>query len=483
MSTSLNIDSSTLLVDGQWRAGDGAFDVLDPATLDVVGEAAEAGPDAAADALEAACRAFPRWRATDAEARGELIRRGASRIRARLDELALLMSVENGKPIREARGEVLSSARMLEWAAEEGRRANGRITPAGARGPGLVLLAPVGPVLAITPWNFPGSMLVRKVGLALAAGCPIIVKPAEQTPLIAAELVRLIAEDLPPGVLQLLTTSRPGDLSKPLLADPRLRKLSFTGSTEVGLRLLQSTSTFLRRASLEMGGHSPAIVFADADVATAAQDVVNTKFANSGQSCISINRLFVDRAIHDDFLDAVQEKVRGLRVGLGRDEATDIGPLIDSTSMDKVERHVRDAVDKGATATVGGTRWQGDDPALRGAFFEPTVLTGVDETMQVDSEETFGPVLPVYVFDEEDEVVARANSTHYGLAAYVWTSDVQRSWRVMDALDFGIIGVNEPFPVRPELPFGGMKNSGLEREGGSEGIGAYLEPKAVSLHL
>ncbi|MGH3242700.1 MAG: aldehyde dehydrogenase family protein, partial [Spirillospora sp.] len=349
----------------------------------------------------------------------------------------------------------------------------------------MVLRTPVGPALAITPWNFPASMLVRKVGLALAAGCPVIVKPAEQTPLIGTELVRIINEAgaLPPGVLQSLTTTRPAEVAGALLADRRLRKVSFTGSTEVGLSLLASTRDHLRRTSLEMGGHSPAIVLDDADLPAAAAAAAAAKFANAGQSCIAINRLYVHGSVHEEFLALLLEKVAALRLGHGSAEGTTTGPLIDFAGLDKVERHVADAVKRGATVAAGGRRWVPDDDALTGAFYEPTVLTGADDTMLISSEETFGPVLPVYTFDTDEEAVERANTTDYGLAAYVFGSGLARVWRTVDRLNFGVVAVNEAFPVRPELPFGGMKNSGLEREGGSEGIEAYLETKSVAFRL
>lgn len=476
--------AATLLINGEWRGAATNFDVLDPATLRVIGQAADARPEDALQALDAAAKAFGTWRSVSAEERSGYLRAAAAAIRADTESLAALLTSENGKPLGEAHGEITGSARMLEWAAEEGRRADGRVTPAGPGGPGLVMRAPVGPTLAITPWNFPASMLMRKVGLALAAGCPVIAKPAEQTPLIATELIRIVNETgLPVGVLQSITTSRPGELVGALLADGRLRKVSFTGSTDVGLGLLRATEGRLRRTSLEMGGHSPAIVYDDADLAVAAAGVAAAKFANAGQSCIAINRLYIHRSVHEEFLSRLQEKVSALRIGHGASEGTTIGPLIDFGSLDKVERHVEDAVKRGATVAAGGNRWTPHAPELTGAFFEPTVLTGVDDTMLVTSEETFGPVLPVYAFDFDDDAVERANSTEYGLAAYVFARDLGRVWRTLERLDFGVIGVNEPFPVRPELPFGGMKNSGQEREGGSEGIDAYLETKAVSVRL
>ncbi|WP_409465295.1 aldehyde dehydrogenase family protein [Amycolatopsis sp. GA6-003] len=474
--------AATLLIDGRWQSAPATFDVVDPASLAVLGQAADAGPGQARDALAAAARAARGWADTDPETRSGHLRAAAAGIRARQSELAALLSRENGKPLAEANGELAGAARMLEWAAEEGRRAYGRVTPANAAGPGLVLRAPVGPVLAITPWNFPASMLIRKVGLALAAGCPVLAKPAEQTPLIATALLEIVQDTgLPDGVLQSLTTTRPAELVGELLADRRLRKVSFTGSTEVGLGLLRQTGDILRRTSLEMGGHSPAIVFEDADLEAAAAGVVAGKFFNAGQSCTAVNRLYVHESVRDDLLSLIEKKTAALKVGRGDSEGTDVGPLIDEAGLAKVENQVADAVGKGARVLVGGRRWS--DSALPGHFFEPTVLADVTPDMLISHEETFGPVLAVSDFRTDDEAVELANSTDYGLAAYVFGTDLRRIWRTLDRLDFGVFGVNDPAPVRPELPFGGQKNSGQEREGGAEGIEAYTETKAVALRF
>ncbi|WP_031468970.1 NAD-dependent succinate-semialdehyde dehydrogenase [Sciscionella sediminilitoris] len=474
-------DSATLLIDGHWQSAPARFDVLDPASLEVIGTAADADAAQARAALDAAAAAFRGWADTDPETRGDHLRAAATEIRARRAELAALLSTENGKPLAEAAGELGSAARMLDWAAEEGRRAYGRVTPSTAAGPGLVLRSPVGPVLAITPWNFPASMLIRKVGLALAAGCPVIAKPAEQTPLIATALLGILQETgLPAGVLQSLTTARPAELTDALLADRRLRKLSFTGSTEVGLGLLRRTENTLRRMSLELGGHSPAIVFPDADLEAAAAGVVAAKFFNAGQSCIAVNRLYVHESVRDELLALIGKKTAALRVGRGDTGNTDIGPLIDEAGFAKVRRQVTDAVASGATVLTGG---EPAETGLRGHFFTPTVLADVTPEMLISREETFGPVLAVSTFSTEDEVIELANATEYGLAAYVFGTELRRIWRVLGRLEFGVFGVNDPAPVRPELPFGGQKNSGQEREGGSEGIEAYTETKAVALRF
>ncbi|MEE6309115.1 NAD-dependent succinate-semialdehyde dehydrogenase [Plantactinospora veratri] len=471
----------TLLIAGKWTTAETTFDVLDPATLDVVGRAADAGEAEARAAVDAAVGAYHAWRAEAAEARAGRLRAAVQAIRAHAEGLARLLSVENGKPYAEAHGEILRGAAMLEWGVEEGRRAYGRITPSSAHGPGVVLTSPVGPALLVTPWNFPASMLMRKIGLSLSVGSPVVAKPAEQTPLIAVAVTRLINEQLPPGVLNVLTTSRPAEVVNAVMDDPRIRKVSFTGSTEVGLSLARRPGAVLRRVSLEMGGHSPAIVFPDADLDSTVDNLMFAKFPNAGQSCISINRLFVHRSLLAELTGRLAERIGALRLGRGLDAGVTTGPLIDFAGLAKVERHVEDAVAKGATVLSGGGRWIPDDPRLRGAFHEPTLLTDVHEGMQIAHEETFGPVLPVYPFDDGEDVVARANDTTYGLAAYVFGADFNRLWDAMERLEFGVIGVNDAMPNRPELPFGGFKNSGQGREGGTEGIEDYVETKAIAI--
>ncbi len=473
---------STLLIDGEWQGADSTFDVTDPATGAVLGSAANGTPDQARRALDAAVAAFPAWKATPSETRAELLRAAAQGIRDHLEPLADLMSRENGKPVGEARGELLGSARTLDWSAEEGRRAYGIVPTPAAHGPSLVLKAPVGPTYAIAPWNFPASMYVRKIALALAAGCTIVTKPAALTPLIAIALTKIINDaGLPDGVLGMVTTTDSAGVSDAILGDDRLRKVTFTGSTRVGLGLADRTQGRLVRQSLELGGHSPAIVLADADLDAAAASIVAAKFANNGQSCTAINRVYVPRELQSRLVEAVVAKTAELRLGHGVTPGVTTGPLINQAALEKVERQLEDAVSRGARIEHGGKRWQPDSPELTGAFFEPTVITNVAADALISSEETFGPLLPIYPYDELSEAVAAANGLEYGLASYLFGRDMQALWQTMDALDFGVIGVNDPFPVRPELPFGGQKNSGVEREGGSEGIGAYLEPKAVSI--
>ncbi|RAJ59081.1 succinate-semialdehyde dehydrogenase/glutarate-semialdehyde dehydrogenase [Streptomyces sp. Amel2xB2] len=479
----VSTSEATLLVAGDWRHAERRYEVRSPATGETVGVADDAGTDDASAAVDAAAEAAEGWSALAPERRSAILRAAATAIRTDSDELALLLCRESGKPLGEARGELLSGAAAVEWAAEEGRRTDGRLVSLGGGRRGMVLKQPVGITVAVSPWNFPASMFLRKVALALAAGCTAVAKPAEQTPLIARALVeRFATAGCPGGVLNLLTTARPDSLVRTLLADPRVAKLSFTGSTEVGLTLLRRGDGLLKRVALELGGHAPAIVLEDADVEAAVAGVLASKFRNCGQSCIATNRLYVHDSLHDRFCAALLDAVAGLRVGPGTEEGVEVGPLIDEPALRKVEAQVADALGHGARALTGGRRLT--DGALgRGWFYAPTVLTGVAESALLAREEIFGPVLPVFSFTDEQDVLARADATDYGLAAYLYGTDVARMWRMAERLRFGVVGVNDPFPLAPELPFGGMKNSGLGREGGLEGIEGFLETKAVALHV
>lgn len=473
----------TLLIGGGWRHADARYDVRDPATGESIGEADDAGATDARAAVDAAAEAAAGWRAQPPEARSSVLRSAAAAIRADSGELALLLSRESGKPLGEARGELLSGAAAMDWAAEEGRRTDGRLVSIGGGRRGMVLKQPVGITVAISPWNFPASMFLRKLALALAAGCTTVAKPAEQTPLIARALVaRFVGAGCPGGVLNLLTTSRPEPLVRALLEDPRVAKLSFTGSTEVGLMLLRRGGGLLKRVALELGGHAPAIVLEDADLDAAVAGVVASKFRNCGQSCVATNRLYVHASLYDRFCAALLDEVGRLRVGPGTEEGVDVGPLIDESALRKLEAQVTDAVGQGARVLTGGARLTGGDLG-RGWFFGPTVLADVGDSALLARQEIFGPVLPVFSFADERDVLAKANATGYGLAAYLYGTDLVRMWRMAERLEFGVIGVNDPFPLAPELPFGGMKNSGLGREGGLEGIDGFLETKAVALNV
>jgi succinate-semialdehyde dehydrogenase/glutarate-semialdehyde dehydrogenase len=468
-------------VKGSWLETDASFAVHDPATGAAIGTAADAGPAVAVAAVEAADRAFPDWSGLVASERAAAMRRLSAALLTLVDDLADVIVAEQGKPRGQAVWEVRYATEWLDWYAEEARRAYGRVIPAAVPGKRLtVLRQAVGPVVAITPWNFPVAMIARKLAPALAAGCTMVVKPAEQTPLSAVKLFEAIdAAGLPPGVVNLVTSSDPEAIAPSLLEDPRVRKITFTGSTEVGKVLVRASATNLARVSLELGGHAPFVVFDDADLDAAVAGMLAAKFQVNAQSCLCPNRTYVQRDVLEDFTARLTGAVAELRVGRGDSEATDVGPLIDDRAHEKVRRHVEDALAQGATVTVGGGRLDGDDFSA-GYFFAPTVLTGCTDQMVIAREEPFGPVVPLFSFEDEAEVVARANDSRFGLAAYVYTRDLGRATRVSEALEYGLIGINDPRPASPVAPFGGFKESGLGREGGFEGLDEFLETKLVS---
>ncbi|MBX5437372.1 MAG: NAD-dependent succinate-semialdehyde dehydrogenase [Alicyclobacillaceae bacterium] len=474
-----------LYIGGRWVAAAGAevFPVHNPATGEVVGEVADARAADAVQAVTAAVEAFPAWAARPAKERSEVLRRAYDLMLAHRDELAELMTREQGKPLEEARGEVQYAADFVLWNSEEAKRVYGETIPASHADKRLLALRqPVGVVAAITPWNFPAAMITRKIGPALAAGCTVIVKPAEQTPLTACRLAELFAEaGLPAGALNVVPTTRPEEVADALLADTRVRKLTFTGSTGVGKILMRKAADTVKRVSLELGGHAPFLVFDDADVERAAREVAASKFRNAGQTCVCTNRVYVHERIADAFTAALADVVRGLKVGNGLEPGVQIGPLIDGQAADKVERHVRDALAKGARLALGGQRRS--DSARGVHFFEPTILCNVTDDMVIMQEETFGPVVPVQVFRTEEEAVAKANRTPYGLAAYLYTRDLSRAIRVSEQLEYGIVGVNDGLPSVAQAPFGGFKESGIGREGGKYGMEEYLEIKYVSIRL
>jgi succinate-semialdehyde dehydrogenase / glutarate-semialdehyde dehydrogenase len=455
-----------------------AFAVVNPSTGSVVREVFDAGPNDARAAIDAAVDAFVGWKAKTAFERSDVLRRWRDAMLRDEPTLARLMTEEMGKPIVESRGEVKYAAGFVDWFAEEGKRAYGEIVPSHAANKRLLVMRqPVGPVYAVTPWNFPAAMVTRKVAPALAAGCTVVLKPAEQSPLTAIRLVELWNEaGGPPGVFQVLTTSDPAKLSEVFFADARVRKLTFTGSTEVGIRLYAEAARTVKRVSLELGGHAPFLIFGDADVPAAVQQVMASKFRNAGQTCVCANRIYVHRTIADAFVDRLSAAVAKLKLGDPLDESTQVGPLVDQQGLKKVEAHVADAVAKGAHVRLGGK-------ARQGLFYEPTVLTGVAPGMRIFEEETFGPVAPVITFDSDAAAVRSANATPFGLAAYLWTRDLGRAFRVAEALDYGIIGVNDGLPSTPHAPFGGVKYSGVGREGGHQGLDEYLDVKYVSMML
>ncbi len=455
-----------------------AFAVVNPSTGSVVREVADAGPVQARAAIDAAVDAFVGWKAKTAFERAEILRRWRDAILRDEATLARLMTDEMGKPIVESRGEVKYAAGFVDWFAEEGKRAYGEIVPSHVANKRLLVMRqPVGPVYAVTPWNFPAAMVTRKVAPALAAGCTVVLKPAEQSPLTAIRLVELWSEaGGPAGVFQVLTTSDPATLSESFFADARVRKLTFTGSTEVGIRLYAEAARTVKRVSLELGGHAPFLVFADADVPAAVKQVMASKFRNAGQTCVCANRIYVHRSIADAFVDGLSAAVANVTLGDPLDESTQVGPLVDRHGLEKVEAHVSDAVAKGASIRIGGK-------TRHGLFYEPTVLIGVTPGMRIVEEETFGPVAPVITFDTDAEAVRAANATPFGLAAYLWTRDLGRAFRVAEALDYGIVGLNDGLPSTPHAPFGGVKYSGIGSEGGRQGLEEYLDTKYVSMIL
>jgi succinate-semialdehyde dehydrogenase/glutarate-semialdehyde dehydrogenase len=454
------------------------FDVQNPATGARVDSVANAGVAEARAAARRSIDAFPGWRDRTAYERAKILRAWHDLMLQDEARLARLMTDEMGKPITESRGEVKYAAAFVEWYAEEAKRVYGETVPSQfAHKRLLVRPQPVGPVYAVTPWNFPAAMVTRKAAPALAAGCTVVLKPAEQSPLTALRLEGLWREaGGPADVFQVLTTADPAAVSSVFFDEPAIRKLTFTGSTEVGILLAAQAAKTVKRVSLELGGHAPFLVFDDADLDAAVREVVASKFRNTGQTCVCANRIYVQAGIYDDFAGKLADAVRALRVGDPLDAATHVGPLVDQAGLDKVVAHVQDAVGKGARAVVGGQ-------PRRGLFFDPTVLVDVSPGMRILQEETFGPVAPLVRFSADAEAVAQANGTPFGLAAYLWTRDLTRAFRVSEALDFGIVGVNDGLPSAPQAPFGGVKASGLGREGGKWGIEEFLDLKYVSIAL
>jgi succinate-semialdehyde dehydrogenase/glutarate-semialdehyde dehydrogenase len=478
--------SGTLYVDGKWRhAVSGlTFPVTNPATSEVLAQISAAETQDVRDAVAAAEAAFPAWAARTAYERAGYLYEAHRLMLERADELAKVMTTEQGKPLRTARIEVQYAADFLMWFAEEAKRVYGSTIPSARAGQRfMVLHQPVGVVGAVTPWNYPISMLTRKIGPALAAGCTVVLKPAKQTPLCAVEVFRILHEvGVPAGVVNLVTAARASVVGDEFISNPVVRKLTFTGSTEVGKMLAQGAAAQIKRVSLELGGHAPFIVFPDADPAHAARGASLVKFLNTGQACICPNRIFVHRSIAGTFLSVLADRVGRLKAGNGLDEGVTIGPLIDDGALAKMDEHVSDAVAKGATLVCGGQRLTGEAYDA-GTFFAPTVLTDVTPEMVIYREETFGPIAPVILFDDEDEVIKMANDTDYGLAAYLYTKDISRAIRVSEALRFAIVGVNDINPTSAAAPFGGMKESGLGREGGQEGITEYLETKLIGISV
>jgi succinate-semialdehyde dehydrogenase/glutarate-semialdehyde dehydrogenase len=467
-----------LWIGGAERAGSSTFEVLDPSNDQVLATVADATPADAIAALDAAAAAQPGWAATPSRERGEILRSVFEVITARAEDIATLMTLEMGKVLSESLGEVRYGAEFFRWFAEEAVRIGGRYTPSPA-GTGRIIVTkgPVGPCLAITPWNFPLAMGTRKIGPALAAGCTMIVKPAQETPLTMLLLAKLIAEaGLPEGVLSVLPTSRPGELTTALIDDGRLRKLTFTGSTGVGKALAKQGSDKLLRLSMELGGNAPFVVFDDADVDAAVDGAILAKMRNGGEACTAANRFHVANSVRAEFTDKLVKRMSEFTLGKGLDSSSTLGPLINSKQLVKVEDLVSDAVSRGATVAVGGVA-----PGGPGNFYPATVLADVPADARILREEVFGPVAPITGFDTEAEGVAAANDTEYGLAAYIYTASLDRALRVAEALEAGMVGVNRGVISDPAAPFGGVKQSGFGREGGTEGIAEYLDTKYIAL--
>jgi len=478
----LNLQDPSLLrdqclIDGQWISSEHRIDVTNPATGARVGSVPRLGAPETERAVLAAQTAWPAWRVRTAKERAAVLRRWYELIQAHADDLARIMTAEQGKPLAEARGEITYAASFIEWFAEEARRVYGDTIPAPLSSQRIVVTKePIGVCAAITPWNFPAAMITRKAGPALAAGCTMVLKPASQTPLTALALVALAERaGVPPGVLSVVTGSA-ADIGRVLATHPAVRKLSFTGSTEVGRTLMKQTADSIKKVSMELGGNAPFIVFEDADLDAAVEGAMISKYRNAGQTCVCANRLYVHAKVYDAFAAKLVAAVQALKVGDGLAEGVRVGPLIDDKALAKVEEHIADALAKGARVLAGGQRH-----ALGRSFFEPTVLADVTSDMAVAREETFGPLAPLFRFESEDEVVALANDTEFGLASYFYARDLGRVWRVAERLEYGMVGVNTGLISNEVAPFGGVKQSGLGREGSHYGMDDYLVIKYINM--
>jgi succinate-semialdehyde dehydrogenase/glutarate-semialdehyde dehydrogenase len=469
-----------LYIGGEWVDAEGSrtLPVEDPSTGETITEVADATPQDGLRALEAADAKQPEWGTHPPRERGEILRKAYELMIERADRLALLMTLEMGKPVSESKTEISYAAEFFRWFSEQAVRIDGRfqVAPNG-QGRLLVMKQPVGPAYLITPWNFPAAMATRKIGPAIAAGCTMILKPASQTPLSALAVAEILAEaGLPGGVLNVITSSSSSAVSEPIIADPRLRKLSFTGSTAVGRKLVEQSARQLLRVSMELGGNAPFLIFDDADLDAAVEGAMIAKMRNIGEACTAANRFYVADRLQEQFVESLGAGMSAMKVGRGTEEGVQVGPLIDEDGRSKVEELVADAVDRGASRVVGGNRLDG-----AGYFYEPTVLGDVPDDARLLKEEIFGPVAPVKSFGDVDEALRWANDTEYGLVAYVYTRDLGRAFRVMEGLEYGMIGLNQGMVSNPAAPFGGIKHSGFGREGGYEGIEEYLETKYCAM--
>ncbi|HVK19312.1 MAG TPA: NAD-dependent succinate-semialdehyde dehydrogenase [Fimbriiglobus sp.] len=483
MATATGTTYRQLYIDGRWQdaANGKRLDVTNPATEKTIAQVAFGGREDCRRAVEAAAKAMPAWMKLTAADRAKVLKKTADLMRDRADKLARDLTMEQGKPLAEAKGEVLHSADTFEWFAEEGKRAYGQVIPNSAPGKRhLTIKHPVGVVGAIGPWNFPVTLQARKIAPALAAGCTIVCKPASQTPLSLVNVFDcLIEAGLPAGVANLVIGPA-AEIADEFLENPIVRKISFTGSTEVGKQLMRRAADQVKRLSLELGGHAPFIVFPDADPEVVAKAAVIGKFRNNGQVCISPSRFFVHKDVEKKFTEAAVEAAKALKIGNGLDAGIEVGPMFEKKAMDNTLDLIADAKQKGASVLTGGKR---SDRFEKGYFFEPTVLRGLSPDTKMLTEEPFAPVMPVMDFSKLDDVIAAANNTRYGLAAYVFTNDLTVAWKMAEGIEAGIIGLNDPVPATPQCPFGGMKESGMGRELGHEGLEAYLETKYVSMKL
>ena len=471
-----------LLIGGEWRdaSGSATFAVEDPSTGETICDVADATAEDAAAAFDAACAAQAEWAASTPNDRNEILEQAFKLLSERADDLATLMTLEMGKSVTESKGEIAYSAEFFRWFAGEALRLDGYFKAAGnGASRVLVMRQPVGPCYFITPWNFPTAMGTRKIGPAIAAGCTMVVKPAQNTPLSMLALAKVLEEcGLPGGVLNVITSSSSSEVSEPIIGDPRLRKLSFTGSTEVGRKLIAQAAENVLKVSMELGGNAPFLVFEDADLDAAVEGAMVAKMRNVGEACTAANRFHVAESVAEEFAEKLAERMGAMKIGRGVDEGVEVGPLINADQRDKVAELVDDAVEKGGRCLTGGEKLDG-----AGYFYSPTVITDVADDARLLSEEIFGPVAPVKPFASEEEAIAAANDTEYGLVAYVYTNDQKRAFRVCEALDTGMIGLNQGMVSNAGAPFGGVKQSGIGREGGNEGVFEYLETKYVAINV
>lgn len=472
-----------LYINGKWMdaASGEHLPIISPATGKVIAQAALGDERDAKLAIDAASAAYPEWAKKNGRERADILHRLYLLMLEHANELAEVISEEMGKPLKQAYGEVINAADYVLWNLEEGKRIYGEVmTSSSINRKVQIIKQPVGPVAAITPWNFPIGMITRKLTPALAAGCTVVLKPAEQTPGTAILFFELAEKvGFPKGVVNLVTGT-PSKIGDAFLADKRIRKITFTGSTNVGKELMKKAAGQVKRVSMELGGHAPFIIFEDADLNHAVEQLARNKFMNCGQTCVSSNRIYVQSTVKDQVIELLKEKVKNLRIGHGFEEQTDIGPLVSEAGLKKVDQQVKEAVEKGAKIVIGGMKPELPEELKEGFFYQPTILADVNETMQIAAQETFGPVAPIYTFNTEEEVLTKANDTNFGLAAYCFTNDLSRSVRVSEALEYGMIGMNDTVLSQPEGPFGGIKESGIGNEGGPASLDDFLEKKFIS---